>query len=179
MLVPRTLGLAIALIAVALPLLEVAVMIKVGSAIGFWPAMTIIMSTAVLGMWVLQTHGFVMMRRFSQTLEAGRPPLEPMIEGVLLFLAAILLISPGFICDAVGFVLLIPPVRQGIAKLAHDRLWGAPAEDVRAARPQADPSEEENDIAEREARRARGAGPIIEGEFERVDDPPRKGREKR
>ena len=73
----------------------------------------------------------------------------------------------------------IPPVRQGIAKLAHDRLWGAPAEDVRAARPQADPSEEENDIAEREARRARGAGPFIEGEFERVDDPPRKGREKR
>lgn len=170
------LGLVIAIIALSLPLLEIAVMIKVGSAIGFWPALAIMTSTAILGIWVLQTHGLIMMLRFREAMEAGRPPLEPVIEGVLLLAAGVLLILPGYISDLLGLSLLIPWLRHAVAKLVHDRLWGesGAAHDrstEASARP--DVRDDEEAAAERERRRARGAGPILEGEFERVDDPPR------
>lgn len=177
MILPPKFGLALFLLAAALPLLEIAVMIKVAGSIGIPLTLLAIFATAVLGVRVLQGHGFVVMRRMNETLKQGGTPLQPMIEGGLLFLAGWLLISPGFICDAIGLALLAPPVRHAAAAAIRSSLWpglGTQDDDSATAEPRQGPFQRQPQGAARHD----ADGPIIEGEFQRIDerDMPSQGR---
>lgn len=114
-------GLLILLLIIALPLLEIALLIKVGAMIGVWPTLLIILATGIVGLTVFQQQGVGVARRAYDRMQSGEPPLEPMIESGLLAFAGGCLIAPGLITDAIGLVLLIPPVRQSIARMIARR----------------------------------------------------------
>ena len=110
------------LIFVAVPLLELALLIKVGQSIGFWSTMAIIVITAALGVAVMRSHGLKTMQRAQAALAEGKPPVQSVVDGTFVMFAGLLLISPGLITDLLGLLLLIPPVRRLIGSWGMRRL---------------------------------------------------------
>jgi UPF0716 protein FxsA len=167
------------LLFVAIPLLELALLIKFGQSLGFWPTLGLVVGTALIGAKLLHDQGFAALNSANEAIRAGRPPLEAVVEGVFIIAAGALLISPGLMTDTLGILLLIPPLRRAIAKWSLARLLATSdfeiaifGEDI------IKPADQDPAGA---ARRTRGQpGPeVIEGEFERLDETtidPRRGR---
>jgi UPF0716 protein FxsA len=110
------------LIFVAVPLLELALLIKVGQSIGFWPTMAIIVLTAGLGVAVMQSHGIKTMQRLQAALADDKTPVPSVVDGTFVMFAGLLLISPGLITDVLGLLLLIPPLRRAVGTWSVERL---------------------------------------------------------
>jgi len=99
------------LILVIWPLAEIFVMIKVAEAIGLlWMLLLLVVSWPI-GTRILRTQGRAAWRRFVDAVQAGRVPAEEALNGALVLLGGLLLLVPGFITDAIGLLLLIPPTR--------------------------------------------------------------------
>lgn len=188
------------LIFVAIPLLELALLIKVGQSIGFWSTMGIIVVTAALGVAVMQSHGIKTMQRAQEALAEGKTPVQSVVDGTFVMFAGLLLISPGLLTDLLGLLLLIPPLRRvignwGMGKLqASGKLhtWtetrssrgsSGTADTQERFEPRGGSSSEARTADEPTSKRwnsgrhgTRGAGtksaPIIDGEFERIDEKP-------
>ena len=103
---------AFVLLFVAFPLIEIAVLIKVGQAIGFWPTMLLLIAAAFLGAFVIREQGLSVVGRAVSAMREGRVPLAPMLDSYVVIMAGLLLIIPGLISDVIGLLLLIPPVRR-------------------------------------------------------------------
>lgn len=159
------LGLILLLLLVAFPLLEIAVLIKVGSIIGVGMTLAIIVGTFILGVTVVRHQGLGVARRIVTSARSGVPPVEPVIEGMLLMFAGACLIAPGLITDAIGLVLLIPPVRQLAARWVAAK--GFPLA-VKVRRGRSSPSSP--GLGERPTRSK--SAPTIETDYERLDDKP-------
>ncbi len=101
---------------IAMPMLELALLVKVGTLIGFWPTMGIVICTAILGASLARYQGFVTYVRIQQSLQQGAMPAEEMIDGVLILVGGIVLLTPGFITDIFGFILLIPFTRYWLKR---------------------------------------------------------------
>lgn len=149
---------------VALPLLEIALLIKVASLIGIWLTFAIIVGTAVLGFNVAQQQGLGVARRMAATLASGEPPVEHMLEGMLLMFAGACLIAPGLITDAIGAALLVPPLRRMAARIILGRhlIEQFRPRRTTARKPWRSPRPHARD----------GGGPTIETDYERLDDKP-------
>lgn len=167
-------GLIILLLLIAFPMLEIAVLIKVGSALGVWLTWANIIGTFILGTLVLRLQGFGVMRRFLEMSRSGQPPLEPMLEGMLLMFAGGCLILPGFITDAIGLLLLVPPIRQATARwiLSHGvfSVFVSRSGSVQPGGSQRDP------FRPREGDFRSGGGQTIEADYERIDERPARNR---
>ncbi len=98
------------------PLLEIYLLIKVGSHIGAFNTVVLVVATAVGGAALLRLQGLATLTRVRHEMEAGRIPALPMLEGVVLLFAGALLLTPGFFTDALGFLLLIPPLRRALVR---------------------------------------------------------------
>jgi UPF0716 protein FxsA len=98
-----------------LVLLEIFGFAWVGDAVGALLTVVLVIATAAAGLLLFRLQGFYHWRRLQQSLNRGEIPALGMVEGWLLMLAAVLLLLPGFFTDAVGFVLLIPPLRRWAA----------------------------------------------------------------
>ncbi|MEM6405231.1 MAG: FxsA family protein [Pseudomonadota bacterium] len=100
------------IIFVGAPLLELYVLIEVGSQIG--ASWTILLSilTAALGGWLVRTQGFAVAFRAQQQIQQGAAPTLELMEGATLLMVGFALLLPGFITDVIGFLLLITPVRR-------------------------------------------------------------------
>jgi len=109
------------LLFLGVPLLEIYVMIKVGGEIGALPTVLLVVLTAVFGAALARFQGLATLQRLQATLARGETPAIEMFEGVLLFLGAMLLLTPGFITDALGFICLIPVTRRMLAWWALKR----------------------------------------------------------
>ena len=151
------------LICLALPLLELVVLVKLGQAIGFWNTVLVLLVMAVLGGLLLHRQGWKALQQAQTSMLEGQPPVGPMLDGMLLAAAGALLLAPGLITDVMAFLLLIPPVRRMVAR----RLLGRARHDVDAR----DSTYGGRDDAGRPSGR-HGGGPVIEGEFERLDERP-------
>jgi len=160
-----SLAIVFLLLFVALPLLEIALLIKVGSIIGVWATLAIIVGTAVLGFTVAREQGFGVARRMVETMRSGTPPVEPMLEGMLLVFAGACLIAPGLITDFIGLILLIPPLRRLAARTILGRNI------IEQLRPQATTRGKRVWPTRRSPAKG-NAGPTIEGDYERIDEPP-------
>lgn len=160
-----SLGLIILLLLVALPLLEIAILIKVGSMIGVWLTLVIIVSTFMIGTWVMRLQGPGVARRFMASTRSGEPPVEPIMEAMLLMFAGGCLMAPGLITDSVGLLLLVPAIRQFTARwflargfptvvsMSRTRTYQRPhSPDAQPRRP--------------------GSAPTIEADYERLDEKP-------
>ncbi len=108
----------------ALPLVEIGLFVTLGAKLGLWLTLAWVILTAVTG--VLLLRGISMGGRgLRQGLQHGvRDPLSPIMHRTLIGVAAVLLILPGFFTDALGLVLLLPPVRAGIIRLMASRRRG-------------------------------------------------------
>jgi len=102
---------------IAVPIAELFVIIKVGEAIGVLPTLFLLLLSAVCGSLLLRHQGRGAWRRFNEALGQGRFPGKEVADGLLIVVGATLLLTPGFITDAVGLLLLIPPTRAGARAL--------------------------------------------------------------
>jgi len=102
----------LALVFIGLPLLEIAVFIEVGGAIGVWPTIALTVATALAGSLLLRAQGLAALNRARIQMDQGQLPAREMFEGVCLVLAGALLLVPGFVTDALGLLLFLPPFRE-------------------------------------------------------------------
>lgn len=105
------------LLFVVIPIVELWVIIRVGSAIGFLNTLAIIIVVAVLGSWLVKREGLRVWRRFTESVSRGRVPTRELVDGVLILGAGALLLTPGFVTDVVGVLMLFPPTRAVIRSL--------------------------------------------------------------
>ncbi|WP_417518927.1 FxsA family protein [Minwuia sp.] len=110
------------LIFVGVPILEIAVFIQAGDLIGLWPTLAIILLTGIAGTVLLRIQGFGVVRRIQQQADEGKVPVFELFEGLCLFAAGLLLLTPGFVTDTVGFLLFLPPVRKAMAAFIATRI---------------------------------------------------------
>jgi UPF0716 protein FxsA len=99
------------LLFIVLPLVEMTLLVFLGSQFGFWTTLLFIILTGVIGTWLAHSQGWSTYRRIQQELAQGKMPTDALIDGVLILAAGIMLLSPGVITDLLGIVLMIPPSR--------------------------------------------------------------------
>jgi UPF0716 protein FxsA len=146
-----------------LPIVEIAILINVGEQIGGWYTVAIVIVTAFAGAHLVRQQGLSTLMQAQQKMQVGTMPGQEMAEGLLLVIAGVLLVTPGFITDGIGFLLSLPMTRPLIAKgllknlsikVVNSSLDGNFTQHHQKSH-STDPSED-----------------IIEGEFERKDKPP-------
>lgn len=101
---------------IVIPFIEISLLIKLGSAIGFWPTMLIQVGTGILGASLARLQGFLVWQKIVGALQLGKIPTEDMLSGLLIFAAGLVLMTPGLLTDLVGFALLIPITRNGFKR---------------------------------------------------------------
>lgn len=158
------------IILIALPLIEIAVLIKVGQWIGFWPVLGLVIATFLLGSAILGRSGLSSAIKVREALARGEPPVGAMLDSSMVVVAAILLITPGLIADAFGLLLLIPPVRHALAQLALRNAIVVGT--VKTERDTFHDAPRKPSYGGDEATAGGSDGPVIEGEFERLDEQP-------
>ncbi|GAB3381879.1 FxsA family protein [Spongiibacter taiwanensis] len=99
---------------IVLPVLEMWLLIKVGGVIGALPTVGLVLLTAVIGANLLRSQGFSTLTRAQQRLNSGELPATEMLEGIFLAVGGALLLTPGFVTDAIGFCCLLPALRRGL-----------------------------------------------------------------
>jgi len=104
------------------PLIEIALFIQVGGAIGLWPTLAVVVITAMLGTWLVRSQGRQALARLGASFNELRDPREPLADGAMIVFAGALLLTPGFFTDAVGFALLMPTVRQAVYRYVAARM---------------------------------------------------------
>lgn len=97
---------------IAVPLIEIALFIQVGGAIGLWPTLAIVIITALIGTNMMRAQGAAAMSDIKGSFNDMRDPTEPLAHGAMILFSGALLLTPGFFTDTIGFLLLIPAFRQ-------------------------------------------------------------------
>ncbi len=121
-----------------IPVVELAVIIQVGRLIGPWPTIVLLVAESALGAWLLRREGSGAWRALSASLAEGRSPSRELADAALVLTGGLLLLTPGFVTDIVGFALVLPvtrPLARGLATrwLARRivvRSGGVPAREV-------------------------------------------------
>lgn len=99
----------------ALPLLETYLLIQVGRVIGGWETVAYLFAIGSLGAWMGKRAGVGVLAQIGGDLKAGRSPADSVVEGVLVVVGAVLLVTPGVLTDLAGFLFFVPPVRRLLA----------------------------------------------------------------
>ena len=112
----------LALIFVAVPLLELFLLIRLGGAIGLFPTLALCVLTGVAGAWLARREGLRALWSFQERLARGGVPGRALMDGLCILLGGALLLTPGLLTDVVGFSLLLPPSRRWIQKRIQRRI---------------------------------------------------------
>lgn len=105
-----------------MPILEITLLIQGAMWIGVLPVILLTIGTAALGTFLIRQQGLSAMRQLQRDMQEGAPPVASAVDGAALLVAAPLLLTPGFITDGIGFLLLVPPFRRALARAALRRL---------------------------------------------------------
>lgn len=101
----------------AVPIVEIYVILQIGGVIGTWPTVGLLIADSVLGAWIVRREGLRQWRTLQETLRAGRAPERELADAGLILVGGALLLTPGFVTDAVGFLAVLPltrPVVRGV-----------------------------------------------------------------
>lgn len=148
------------LVFIGIPIVEIAIMIEAGRTFGLWPTVGAIIFTAVLGAALVRHQGFSTLMRARQSLNDGQLPIQEVFEGFCIFVAGAMLLTPGFVTDSIGFLLLVPAFRRALQTLgARHLVAGGQVKVWRDVE------------ASRAGGRRRGGAPVIEGEYKDISDP--------
>ncbi|WP_306420883.1 FxsA family protein [Thermolongibacillus altinsuensis] len=99
---------------IIIPALEIALLVLSGNVLGIWPTFTLIVATGVIGAALAKRQGWRTLERAKREWMSGEIPGDALLDGVCILIGAILLLTPGFITDIVGFLLLFPVTRKRI-----------------------------------------------------------------
>ncbi|WP_448565503.1 FxsA family protein [Thalassotalea ganghwensis] len=102
------------LLFIIVPIIEISLLIQVGSFLGFWPTMAIVIVTAWFGAKYVKQQGMATLRSVQEKTAMGQVPSDDIISGVLLLVAGVVLVTPGFVTDIIGLALLVPVVRKSL-----------------------------------------------------------------
>ncbi len=106
----------LALLFVVVPFLELLVIIQVGQTVGAGWTIGVLVLISILGAWMVKREGVGVLRRVRVRMRAGEVPGNELTDGVFILFAGALLITPGFLTDVLGILLLVPPVRAGMRR---------------------------------------------------------------
>ncbi|WP_299045123.1 FxsA family protein [uncultured Tateyamaria sp.] len=120
------------------PLIEIALFIQVGGAIGLGWTLLIVVITAVLGTMLVRAQGLQALGQVKSSFNQMRDPSEALAHGAMILFSGALLLTPGFFTDAVGFALLVPGVRLAVFRWARSRIKVTTFTTHSQARPQSD-----------------------------------------
>ncbi|MEM8986700.1 MAG: FxsA family protein [Pseudomonadota bacterium] len=109
---------------IGIPIAEIYIFIQAGGALGAFPVIIGVFVTAVIGAILVRAQGLDAMRAARADMNEGRPPVTAAVHGLFLVVAGALLLTPGFLTDALGFALLIPPFRLWLGRSLLERLRG-------------------------------------------------------
>ncbi len=104
------------LLLIGVPIVEIALFIEVGGYIGLWPTLATILVTAVVGAALVRRQGLATLAKAQAEVDAGRPPVRELFDGVCILIAGALLLTPGFMTDALGLALLVPGFRAVLGR---------------------------------------------------------------
>jgi len=104
------------LVFIVVPVVEMLVLIEVGSVLGSLTTVVLVFLTALIGVAMLRRQGLSTFVRFNEKLNSGELPAEELVSGVFLVLAGAFLLTPGFVTDTLGFLFLVPPIRHALAQ---------------------------------------------------------------
>ncbi len=107
---------------VGIPLIEIALFIQIGGALGLAPTLLIVVLTAILGTYLVKNQGRIALGNLQRSFSELDDPTEPLAHGAMILFSGALLLTPGFFTDAVGFSLLIPPVREPVFRFLRARV---------------------------------------------------------
>lgn len=110
------------LVFLIVPLIEIALFVIVGNAIGLWPTLLGVLVTALAGSFVLRIQGLALFNEIRQTMAQGMLPARALAEGMMVGIAGVLLLTPGYFTDLCGLLLLVPPVRAAIYGFLKSRI---------------------------------------------------------
>jgi UPF0716 protein FxsA len=151
---------------IVVPLAEIAVLIEVGGWLGLGATLALIVLTAVAGAWMLRRQGLAVLRRAQQQMQQGAAPVGEVFEGLCLVIAGALLLTPGFLTDAAGALLLLPPVRallyRRLRRQIEDQVLGTSPPGARSQGGQ--PEQEQRGSPPRDQ-----VPPVIDVEFDEVE----------
>lgn len=119
----------------AVPFMELAVIIAVGRELGIVDTLVLLFVISVVGAWLAHRQGLGVLRAIRRELDAGRLPARHLVDGALLLVAGALLLTPGFLTDAVALLLLLPPTRAGVRAALERRFEVRVWRPVRSSRP--------------------------------------------
>jgi UPF0716 protein FxsA len=149
---------------VVVPLVELVVIIRVAELISTGPTIALLVADSILGAWLLRREGRRAWGQFRAALEQMRWPGDEVTQGALVIVGGTLLLTPGFVTDVVGFLLLLPPTRAVLSRVLRARLTPVPIQGVQQAR--------------RKRQQRRGPdGSVLDVEVVEIrrDDPPARG----
>ncbi|RNF34605.1 FxsA family protein [Paracoccus methylarcula] len=106
----------------AVPIIEIALFIQVGGLIGLWPTLGIVVLTAVAGSTLMRSQGAQAWNEVNRSFAELRDPTRPLAHGVMIVIAGMLLLTPGFFTDTVGLLLLIPGIRELVMRKLASRI---------------------------------------------------------
>ena len=107
---------------IAVPLIEIALFIQVGGAIGLWSTLAVVVVTAILGTTLVRAQGMRALADLQSSFNSLNNPTEPLAHGAMILFSGALLLTPGFFTDAVGFALLVPGVRRAVIRYVAARV---------------------------------------------------------
>jgi UPF0716 protein FxsA len=102
---------------IVIPVVEIAVIIQVGDWLGIVDTIGLLLLVSLVGAWLVKRQGLGVLRRIREQQQAGQVPAAAVFDGALILVAGALLLFPGFVTDALGLLLLLPPVRAGVRAL--------------------------------------------------------------
>jgi UPF0716 protein FxsA len=105
------------LLFIVVPIVELYVIIQVGHAIGIWWTLALLLVDSVLGSWLMRAQGRSAWRRFQAAIAGGRVPARETLDGVLVIFGGAFLLTPGFVTDILGAILLLPPTRSLVRRV--------------------------------------------------------------
>lgn len=132
------------------PLIEIALFIQIGGFIGLWSTLLIVVLTAILGTSLVRSQGAMALGNVQRSFSDLQDPTEPLAHGAMILFSGALLLTPGFFTDAVGFALLMPPVRSAVFRYLRSKV-------------------KVQGFEMRQETRAHSHSDTIEGEFSEVD----------
>ena len=137
---------------IAVPIIEIALFIQIGGAIGTWPTLGIVVLTAIIGTYLMRVQGRLAVGNLQRSFSQLDDPTEPLAHGAMVLISGVLLLTPGFFTDALGFALLVPAIRSAVFHYLRKR--------VRV---------QSFTMGARQEYRAAPQDDVIEGEFHEVD----------
>lgn len=168
-------GFFIFLAFLCVPIIEIIGFIQIGSLIGLWPTIGIVILTAIAGTLLLQYQGMGAWLEAQAKLRDGTLPVTEVIDGFCLALAGALLLTPGFFTDGFGFLLFVPAFRRGFARLVFEKIIKPNAVIYTDMREETGPDKPADDAPPDQQGSGRGPdrrneGVVIDGTYENVSE---------